>query len=236
MPDANAHRDVQERDGLRFKERPSRVLVEDAYRFAAPPMAAALLCGVLGIAWGAVLGLTLAIAVAAFFRNPRRAVLPGERRVVAPADGRVIRIGEIEGPRGEKQLRVGIFLSVFNVHVNRMPLAGRVTAIERGGTGYRAAFRPEAEDQNVYCRVRFETPDGDELSVTQITGWIARRIVCYLRVGDRVDRGARYGLIRFGSRTDVTIPQNSQLLVKKGDRVRGGLSVLAELPASGGES
>lgn len=236
MPDANAQSDIREREGPRFEERPTRWLVEDAYRFAALPLAAGAVLGVLGSAWGAGLGLALAIAVAAFFRNPTRPVPAGEGLVLAPADGRVIQVGEVEGPGGEKQLRVGIFLSVLNVHVNRMPVAGQVKAIERGGTGYRAAFRKEAEDQNVYCRVYLESREGFDLSVTQITGWIARRIVCHLRVGEWVDRGTRYGLIRFGSRTDVRLPVTSRLRVRSGDRVRGGSSVLAELPEPGGTS
>ena len=233
MPDANAHRDVPERAGPRFDERPTGWLADDAYRFAALPLAAGAVLGALGVAWGAGVGLALAIAVAAFFRNPTRPVPPGEGLVLAPADGRVIQVGEVEGPGGEKRLRVGIFLSVLDVHVNRMPIAGRVTSIERGGTGYRAAFRSEAEDQNVYCRVHLESRDGFELSVTQITGWIARRIVCHLRVGQWVDRGTRFGLIRFGSRTDVSLPAESRLRVNRGDRVQGGTSVLAELPERG---
>ena len=236
MPDANAHRDVPEREGPRFEERPTGRLAEDAYRFAALPLAAGAVLGVLGSAWGAGLGLALAIAVAGFFRNPTRPVPPGEGLVLAPADGRVIQVGEVEGPGGEKRLRVGIFLSVLDVHVNRMPVAGRVKSIERGGTGYRAAFRREAEDQNVYCRVNLESREGFDLSVTQITGWIARRIVCHLRVGEWVDRGTRFGLIRFGSRTDVSLPVTSRLRVRAGDRVQGGTSVLAELPEPGGVS
>ena len=236
MPDANAHRDGPERAGPRFDERPTGWLAEDAYRFAALPLVAGAGLGVLGSAWGAGLGLVLAAAVAAFFRNPARPVPPGEGLVLAPADGRVIQVGEVEGPGGEKRLRVGIFLSVLNVHVNRMPIAGRVTSIERGGTGYRAAFRSEAEDQNVYCRVHLESREGFELSVTQITGWIARRIVCHLRVGEWIDRGTRFGLIRFGSRTDVSLPVGSRLKVSRGDRVQGGTTVLAELPERGGVS
>lgn len=233
MSDPNAHPVATDREGPRFEERPTRLLVEDAYRFAVPPLAAGALLGAFGSAWGAVVGLILALAVAAFFRNPARTAPPGEGSVLAPADGRVVQVGEVEGPGGEKRVRVGIFLSVLDVHVNRMPVAGRVTAIERGGTEFRAAFRPEAEDRNVYCRVHLESRDGFGLSVTQITGWLARRIVCHPRVGEWVERGERYGLIRFGSRTDVTLPRGSQLRVKRGDRVTGGVSVLAELPEAG---
>ena len=157
------------------------------------------------------------------------------------ADGSLPRFGDatttgISGSRYESAYhywRDPIFLSVLNVHVNRMPLSGRVVKIERGGADYHAAFRAEAGERNVYCRMHYETPEGLRLSVTQITGWIARRIVCHPSVGEWVARGERFGLIRFGSRTDVTLPLDSRVRVANGDRVRGGVSVLAELPERG---
>ena len=105
------------------------------------------------------IALALACFVAGFFRNPARVIPGDEASVVSPADGRVVQVGEIEGPEGEKQIRVGIFLSVFNVHVNRLPVAGRVLGIERGGEEFMAAFRPEAEDRNVRCSVVLETSE-----------------------------------------------------------------------------
>jgi phosphatidylserine decarboxylase len=154
--------------------------------------------------------------------------------VVAPADGRVIDAGEIEQPDGSKAERVGIFLSVFDVHVNRAPVAGRVLSVERGGTRYRAAFDRKAEHQNVRCEMTLEMADGRRVGVVQITGLIARRIVCHPRVGEWVRRGERYGLIRFGSRTDVLLPPGTAMVVKRGDRVRGGETVIARLELPGG--
>jgi len=213
-----------------FEERPRERLVPDAYRLGAVPLGGAAIACALG--WPLVCGAALALTlfVAAFFRNPSRPLPGGERQVVAPADGRVLEAGEVEGADGSKRLRVAIFLSVFDVHVNRMPVAGRVTGIERGGDGYRAAFRADADATNVFCRVDLETAAGELVSVTQITGWIARRILCYPRVGQRIERGMRYGLIRFGSRTDVTLPVGATLRVQRGDRVTGGATVVADLP------
>jgi phosphatidylserine decarboxylase len=145
------------------------------------------------------------------------------------ADGRVVEVGEIEED-GEKRLRVGIFLSIFDVHVNRMPVSGRVVAIERGGSRFRPAFDRRAERENVRLTLTLETDSGLRVGVAQITGLVARRIVCHARVGDRVERGVRFGLIRFGSRTDVVLPPGSQACVGPGRRVRGGSDVIALLP------
>lgn len=216
-----------------FAERPTELLVPDAYRFAAPLLLVSAALGVLGFTAAASVFLGLAVFVGAFFRNPDRLIPGDEDTVVSPADGRVIEVGEIEDADGGKVLRIGIFLSVFNVHVNRMPLAGVVQAVERAGDSYLAAFNRSAETRNVRCRLTLEGRGGMRFVVTQITGLIARRIVCHLRVGDFVRRGDRYGLIRFGSRTDVLLPLSAQLRVGKGDRVRGGSSILAQLAPLG---
>ena len=213
----------------RFRERPTAPVVGDAWWLGAPPLAAAA-----ALAWAGWTGLAGAAAALAaftvfFFRNPARAIPGDERSVVAPADGRVLAVGQIEEPDGSKALRIGIFLSVFDVHVNRMPLAGRVVAVERTGRRYRAAFDPRAETDNVRCALTLETASGVRFRVVQITGLVARRIVCHPLVGQWVERGARYGLIRFGSRTDVVLPPGAQARVQRGERVRGGSSVLAVL-------
>jgi phosphatidylserine decarboxylase len=213
-----------------FEERLTGLLAPDAYRFALPLLAGAALF--LAVGWGVlgVLALGLGVFVTAFFRNPPRKVPPGERTLVSPADGKVIAVDEIEGRGGEKALRIGIFLSVFDVHVNRAPIAGRVVAIERSGDAYLAAFDPEAERRNVRVDLTLELATGERVRVAQITGLIARRIVCHAEVGEWLPRGSRYGLIRFGSRTDLVLPAGSRALVKPGERVRGGASVVAELP------
>jgi phosphatidylserine decarboxylase len=216
--------------GPLFDERPRELIVRDGLMLGAAPLVLAGLAGLLG--WTgigyALLGVSLFVAF--FFRNPLR-LLPGdERTVVAPADGRVLEAGEIERPDGTQVRRVGIFLSVFNVHVNRAPVAGRVVAVERGGEKYLAAFNRRAEAENVRCEMTLETERGERVGVTQIVGLIARRIVCHPRPGEWIARGARYGLIRFGSRTDVVLPMDAELRVRPGERVRGGSSVIAQLP------
>ncbi len=217
----------------RFEERLTGLFAPDVYRFGVPLFAVSGLFVGLGWTVPAVLVGGLGVFVAAFFRNPERAIPEGDEKVVSPADGRVIAVGEVEDANGEKALRIGIFLSVFNVHVNRAPVAGRVVSLDRSGDAYLAAFNPEAETRNVQCRMGLELADGRRVDVVQITGLIARRILCHAEVGEWLERGIRYGLIRFGSRTDVLLPIGSEALVKKGDRVRGGSSVIAELAAQG---
>lgn len=213
-----------------FQERPTSGIVGDALWLGAIPFAFALACAWFGAGALAVLGLLLAAFVGFFFRNPTRAVPQEPGLVVAPADGRVVDVGEVERADGSKALRIGIFLSVFDVHVNRAPVAGRVVSIERGGSAYRAAFDRRAEHDNVRCALALETGRGERVEVVQITGLVARRIVCHPRVGEWLPRGARYGLIRFGSRTDVVLPVGSEPRVTRGARVRGGSSVVAVLP------
>ena len=229
MDEPVAASDTEPRGPL-FRERPREFIVRDGLALGVAPLVLAGLAGLLG--WTgigyALLGLSLFVAF--FFRNPPR-LLPGdERTVVAPADGRVLEAGEIERPDGTQVRRVGIFLSVFNVHVNRAPVAGRVVAVERGGEKYLAAFNRRAEAENVRCEMTLETERGERVGVTQIVGLIARRIVCHPRPGEWIARGARYGLIRFGSRTDVVLPMDAELRVRPGERVRGGSSVIAQLP------
>ena len=214
----------------RFEERLTGLVAPEAFLFGVP------LALIGGIAWGAgVLGVALpftalAVFVVSFFRNPNREIPPGDGVVVSPADGRILDVAEVEVAPGEKALRIAIFLSVFNVHVNRAPLAGKVVSIERTGTKFLAAFNPDAEALNVRLDLTLETAGGTRIRFAQITGLIARRIVCHTQVGDWLEKGTRYGMIRFGSRTDVVLPLGSRPRVAKGDRVRGGSTVVAELP------
>jgi len=216
--------------GAIFEERPTEFIVKDAFVPGAMFLAGGGLAGLLGFDWLGYACMALTVFVASFFRNPPRDIPGDERTVVSPADGRVIALGEAELPDGSKVPRVGIFLSVFNVHVNRAPVAGRVVDIERGGTKFLAAFNPKVETENVRLAMTLETLDRERVRVVQITGLIARRIVCHPQVGEWLQRGARYGLIRFGSRTDVYLPPGSELTVTKGQKVRGGSTVLGTLP------
>ncbi len=211
-----------------FDERPRERIVPDAYRFAVLPLAASALAAALGWSVGALLGVAAALWVLWFFRNPERVLPGGERDVVAPADGRVIEAGEVEEKDGAKWQRVAIFLSVFDVHVNRAPVAGRVEAVQQRSGNYAAAFASEAH-RNARTELMLRTESGESVRVVQIVGWVARRIICHPRAGEWLARGARYGLIRFGSRTDVYLPLTAQLCVERGERVRGGNTVIARL-------
>jgi phosphatidylserine decarboxylase len=212
-----------------FEERLTGRFAPDV-RFTALPL---LALGALALAvsvWLALPLLALGLFAAAFFRNPEREISSDPAAVVAPADGKVIEVGECELPEGRKGLRIGIFLSVFDVHVNRAPVAGRVVGMARSGTEFLAAFNPAAASRNVQLALELETASGARVRVVQITGLIARRIVCHVREGEWLARGARYGLIRFGSRTDVVLPPGAEPRVRVGERVGGGRSVVAHLP------
>ncbi len=221
-------------EGPVFQERPTDYILRDALVLGAAPLGLAGLFGLIGLPIAGYGCLALTVFVAFFFRNPPRFIAGDDRTVVAPADGRVLEAGEIELADGSKAVRVAIFLSVFNVHVNRAPVQGRVRSIETGGTRFLAAFNRKAENLNVRCDMTLETDRGETVVVSQITGWIARRIVCHPQVGEWLERGVRYGLIRFGSRTDVVLPADAELRVGRGEPVRGGKSVIAQLPRDEG--
>ncbi|MCP4004898.1 MAG: phosphatidylserine decarboxylase family protein [bacterium] len=176
--------------------------------------------------------LALAAANALFFRNPERVICGGSRDVVSPGDGRVVEVVQIEDPDGfvGKSWRIAIFLSVFNVHINRMPISGVVRGIRRSGSKFLAAFASRASDLNVQSRMDIETGSGMRFAVVQITGLIARRIVGYVQEGDTLERGERYGLICYGSRMEIYLPVDCEVRVAPGDRVHGGSSLLAEVP------
>jgi phosphatidylserine decarboxylase len=215
-----------------FRERPTALIAPEGWPFIAGTLALTVAAAAFGVGWlAAGLG-ALSAFVIAFFRNPARAVPGDDDTVVAPADGRVLAVDAIEDEQGRKGLRIAIFLSVFNVHVNRAPLAGRVLSLERGGTRFLAAWDPRGERENVRLAMELELADGRRIVVTQITGLIARRIVCHAKVGEWIPRGIRYGLIRFGSRTDVLLPPGSVASVKPGDRVKGGASIIGRLGAA----
>lgn len=180
--------------------------------------------------------LPLLAFVLAFFRDPERQAPGDEDDLVSPADGLVADILEVDDPDlGVPATRIGVFLSVFDVHVNRSPCAGRVSAVSSREGGFLDARHPQAADENRAATIVLERPDGRRLAVRQITGLIARRIICPAKVGDTLGRGQRYGMIRFGSRTELVVPrgQLGTLAVKVGDTVRGGQTLLARLVPAG---
>ena len=202
-------------------------MVRDGFAYSAALGALGILAASLGgIAW-AVPELLLAAFVLYFFRDPERIVPAGEGVVVSPADGKIVEARAVE-LGGRPQWKVSIFLSLLDVHVNRAPVAGTIQELHYQPGRFLVASRPEASVQNEQNTV---TIRGERITVTfrQIAGLLARRIVFRKRIGDHVERGERVGLIKFGSRVDLFLPSETELLVSVGDRVRGGSSILARL-------
>ena len=174
----------------------------------------------------------LAVFFLWFFRDPNRKIpaLPGQ--IVSPADGVVTEAEWIETVGGGR-LRLSIFLNVFDVHVNRSPVAGTVRLVEYRAGQFVNAMNPESVLHNEQTLVLIEGDGGYEVGFKQIAGLLARRIVTTIQAGDRVERGQRVGLIKFGSRVDVLLPAEANLKVRTGTRVKGGSTVLAVLPVPG---
>jgi phosphatidylserine decarboxylase len=200
-------------------------MVKEGYYFGLPPL---VLGGVAILAHWTITGVVLvclALFVFSFFRDPER-VIPAEAgAVVSPADGRVVVVTD-EGNAGRPGKRISIFLAIWNVHVNRSPAAGTITKVEYRPGKFLAAMRERASfenEQNVFSL----STDAGEMVFKQIAGLIARRVVSWKKPGDRVMRGERIGLVRFGSRVDVWVPREAEILVKLGENVKGGSSVLA---------
>ena len=181
--------------------------------------------------------LALTLFVAYFFRDPERRIPRDPGVVVSPADGKVMSVGPVDGEdfMGGTATRVTIFLNIFNVHVQRAPLGGRVNMYAYHPGGYLPAWREKASSENERASLCIETTFGP-LLVRQIAGLVARRIVTYPREADSIARGDRIGLIRFGSRVDLFLPPSWPVTVKPGDMVRGGETPMARIPESGGTS
>ena len=178
-------------------------------------------------AWG-IAPVLLAAFFLWFFRDPRRTIPAGPGLIVSPGDGLVSETVTINTPQGPRQ-RISIFLSVFNVHVNRSPIGGVLTSVQYKRGEYLNAMNPASADRNEQNAVTVKG-EGIEVIFKQIAGLLARRIVFNFGEGDTVERGQRVGLIKFGSRVDVVLPAEAMLRVKVGQRVMGGATVLAAMP------
>lgn len=212
-------------------------MVRDGYYYGLPLIAAGILIGWLANPVWAVVPLALAFFFLWFFRDPERAIPSDPGAVVSPGDGKVTEVAPVT-VGNEKQLRISIFLNVFNVHVNRSPIAGVIRDVRYQRGKYLNAMNVASAEQNEQNIVTVEG-DGQKVVFKQIAGLLARRIVFNLKVGDRLERGQRVGLIKFGSRVDVLLDSTARVNVKVGDHVKGGASILAylepqaELAASG---
>ncbi len=193
----------------------------------------ALLAVVFGFlsAWALWFFLLLFLCTVAFFRDPERVVPTDEDLIVAAADGTVMDIVELDESEvlQTKTRRVGIFLSIFDVHTNRAPIDGRIVYRQHRPGLFLDARRPDCSEKNESMTWAFENPRVTIL-VRQITGAIARRIVAWAQIGDELKKGERFGMIRFGSRTELYLPVNAEILVKVGDHVLGGSTIIARLP------
>ncbi|MGA2856759.1 MAG: phosphatidylserine decarboxylase family protein [Candidatus Sulfotelmatobacter sp.] len=200
-------------------------MVRDGYFYAAPLIAAGVLLGWLASSLWAIIPLLLAFFFLWFFRDPERVIPQEEGAVVSPGDGKVTDVS-ISGGSGERVTRISIFLNVFDVHVNRSPIAGVVRDVHYRRGKFLNAMSSRSAEQNEQNSVMM-VGEGQKVVFKQIAGLLARRIVFYPKVGDRLERGQRVGLIKFGSRVDVLLDASARVSVKVGDRVKGGASVLA---------
>ncbi|MBI4537635.1 MAG: phosphatidylserine decarboxylase family protein [candidate division NC10 bacterium] len=217
---------------LRETRRYRLPIERDGLVFVLPAVGMSALLFLLRFPWGGTGVLLLAAFVAYFFRDPEREIPPGERLVLSPADGHVVAIKPFpdwRGAFGESLVRVSIFLSVLDVHVTRAPLSSLVNAVTHRPGRFKAAWAEEASEANEQTLIHFASPDGD-VWVKLIAGLLARRIVCRIGQGQKVGGGERIGLIRFGSRVDCILPATAELKVRRGQAVRGGLTVLAIIP------
>lgn len=204
-------------------------VAREGWPFILPPLALGGLLALVGRRRSALLPTVVGLACLAFFRDPERRTPRLGGALVAPADGQVMGLAEVEDEFVGPAVRLSIFLSPLDVHVNRAPLASVVREVEYTPGRFVPAYRPEASLDNERCTLSLES-DAGRVRVRQIAGTLARRIVCRVRPGDKLDAGERFGMIRFGSRTDLIAPRATVWRVHLGDRVRGGETVVGMLP------
>lgn len=202
------------------------MIVKDAFKFLLPLLAATLASFWLGWPAAGIFLLLLVAFVAFFFRNPKRDIPMDPHVIVSPADGRVVKVERVGNVT-----KLSIFLSLFDVHVNRSPMRGRIEAIDYKRGKFKAAFNHAASIENERNIIMIGQGNV-KLVFTQIAGLLARRIVCWKKVGDFVDKGELVGLIRFGSRVDVFLPAGTEATVEKDARVRGGASAIGVIKES----
>ena len=190
-----------------------------------------ILAAFFGVVWLAVLLAAITVFIMCFFRNPERYFLDDAKMIICPADGKVIRIEEVDvgGTITGRFKKISIFMNVFNVHVNRSPYNGKVETIAYHEGKFLSANLDKASAENERNEIMIRTEDGRMLWVVQIAGLIARRIVCWTHEGARIEKGERFGLIRFGSRVEVFLPPDSRVVVHLGDKVKAGQTMIGYL-------
>ncbi len=211
---------------------PARIPVaKEGLPFIGMSALATIVFAMLGMKGPALAALIFTGFVLYFFRDPERVVPHRANLITSPADGKVIDISEVEEPwfHSGETLRISIFMNVFNCHVNRAPISGAVMDMQYRPGIFVSANKTRAISDNEANAMLLQDDAGRRVTVVQVAGLIARRIVCHAQVGDTLERGQRYGMIRFGSRLDVYAPADSLILIERGDRVVAGQSVLAEM-------
>ncbi len=211
---------------------PARIPVaKEGLPFIGMSALATIVFAMLGMKGPALAALIFTGFVLYFFRDPERVVPHRANLITSPADGKVIDISEVEEPwfHSGETLRISIFMNVFNCHVNRAPISGSVMDMQYRPGIFVSANKARAISDNEANAMLLQDDAGRRVTVVQVAGLIARRIVCHAQVGDTLERGQRYGMIRFGSRLDVYAPADSLILIERGDRVVAGQSVLAEM-------
>jgi phosphatidylserine decarboxylase len=201
-------------------------MVKEAYKFAIPPLVVGVACLIPGWRWAAGALIFLGLFIFYFFRDPEREIPSDPGAVVSPADGHVVAIVDemLDSTMGH---RVSIFLSIWDVHIQRAPAAGRIASVVYRPGKFYAAFRSAASTENEQNIIYIDTPQG-RLVFKQIAGAIARRVLCWKREGEPVVLGERVGMIRFGSRVDIWLPMEAEVVARQGQMVKGGESILAK--------
>lgn len=215
-----------------FRKKYSHIPVaREGIPFILAAMFTTFITAVLG--WGIItVPLLLAtLLVGHFFRDPERVSVAEENEIVSPADGNVISVKQVKTVllTGQPALKISIFMSVFDVHVNRIPASGTVQGIHYKKGKFLAANLAQASEQNEQNWLWIKSDSGADIVITQVAGLIARRIVCWPGIGDRVLQAERFGMIRFGSRMDVYVPEGSEVLVSQGQHVYAGETVICRL-------
>lgn len=186
----------------------------------------------LGLVLATIFAAILSLFVIFFFRDPDRKTDADHKAVLTPADGKILeiqRLPDADNPLGEPAIKVSIFMSIFNVHVNRIPIGGTIRKITYHPGKFFSANLDKASKHNESNRIALDTPDSRRVVVIQIAGLIARRIACWIKDGDRVDAGQRFGLIRFGSRLEVCLPEDTKITVELNQKVKAGESIIGYL-------
>lgn len=202
-------------------------LAPEGYPFIVGSLTITVIIGILAKIWVALIPLLLTIFMFYFFRDPEREIPEGEGLFVSPADGKIILIKDVFEKEHLKTdvKEISIFMSPFNVHVNRAPCDGKIKNIQHNKGKFMAAYKDDASFKNENIEMELETKYGDIL-VKQVAGYVARRAVCRANIGDSLRRGERYGIIKFSSRLDVYLPKDTEIKVKLGDRVKAGETVI----------